>query len=122
MSAESLIVSLDDARRITNVNGLNSYPAGDIIQGVGVYRNDIAARAVFDRLIPELKACSALHAENYDFAVNTKDPGTVVPNSDRWKVIYGVKSSVFVAVKTLGYPDSDAVTSAVLRTITDRIR
>jgi hypothetical protein len=93
----------------------------EAIQAVGIYPDHGTAHAVFDRLVQELTACTALHADNYDFAINMADPTTAVLNSSLWKIIYRVKSSVLINVAALGLPQSEETAQTILRTITDRV-
>ncbi|WP_077090832.1 sensor domain-containing protein [Mycobacterium rhizamassiliense] len=179
MNADSLIVSLDDVRRIAGVAALTdaSRPAvqpkhftsdapgpcasvsdqqaifddhwtqfrsvaysgdsysgvgdvkiravADVVQSVGVYPTNDAARATFDRLVPDLKACPGLHARNYDFTVQQPDASTVVlefPGRSPWKTAYRVKSSVLVNVAALGFSQAEQTAETVLQNITDRIK
>ncbi|MEB3983889.1 sensor domain-containing protein [Mycobacterium sp. 663a-19] len=177
ITTDSLVVSLDDVRRISGVDALQAGPrsevrqprhsnsdapgpcravfdqeatlddgwtqfrsvtfngdtyggVGDVkirgvanvIQAVGIYRDDGAARAAFDRLVSTLTACSGLHAANYDFTLDQTDPSTVAFNSDQWKLIYRVKSSALINVGALGLPQSEQTARTIDQTITDRIK
>lgn len=177
-AADSLIVDLDEVRRITHVDGLTSYPEGDVrqpahfdsdvpapcqaaydqesaygdgwtrfrsvtysgvtssvpggankmmvvTQAVGIYPDDVASRSAFDRLVPLLNACSAMHVKYYDFTVETPDDSTVElhygePSSS--KVIYRVKSSVLIDVVVQGFADSGRIGGTVIDAIADGIQ
>lgn len=182
LTAESLIVSLDDVRRIADNGDLASPPESDVhkpshqesrpdvpppcqavfggeatfaggwrqfrsvqysgltrptisgggklysavTQAVGIYPDDGSARTAFDRLVPVLKACSALHNKYYDFTVNEEDPFTLALDySDQYlhdimSNIVRLESSVLIYVAVGGFPKSDRIARTVVQTITDR--
>ncbi|BBZ15188.1 sensor domain-containing protein [Mycobacterium branderi] len=94
----------------------------DVVQSVGVY-SPAAARAAFERLIPTLKACAALHVRYHDYTVNMPDPDTVVltyPDPET-SSMFRVKSSVLMQVWALGFPNSQDIAQTIVQTITDRI-
>jgi PknH-like extracellular domain len=91
-------------------------------QSVGIYPDQRAARAAFDRLAPALAACSSLHANYYDFTVSQPDNSTVAleyPSGIR--NIFRVKSSILIYVDAAGFAHSDQLAQAVIQTISDRI-
>lgn len=182
-SADSLIVSVDDVRRIADNGSLTSQPELDVYQptsqqaepdvpsaceavnggeqtftggwrqfrsvqysgstpptvsgggnlysavsqAVGIYPDEAAARAAFDRLISTLKACSALHDKYYDFAVKNEDSSTVTLDYSNEYLhnimcnMVSVKSSVLAYVGVGGIPQSERIAQTVLQAITDRI-
>jgi hypothetical protein len=174
--ADSLIVSLDDVRRIADLKDLTSYPYGDrhqpanqdadspapcrsaydqqvtfgtdwnqfrtvtynalvgtspggpkkmyvVTQAVGIYPDTGAAQDAFDRLVPNLEACSALHVKYYDFTVSRPNPSTVTLDyaKQQPKIIYRVKSSTLIDIVVQGFPQSEQIADSVLQTIADRI-
>lgn len=175
--ADSLVISLDDARRIANFEGLQPYsyadrhdppqetignppgpcravgttdltfaggwkeyrsvayagstddlrpggiaPINEVTNAVVVYPDANAARGALNQLHTTLDQCAALHHTAYDFALNKPDSLTLKLNSDGWIHLYTVKSSVLVSVGVLGIEPTDQVASAVLQTVTDRVR
>lgn len=91
-------------------------------QTVGVYPDAGAARNGFERLIPSLNECSALHAKHYGFVVNHPDASTATLNyGNGSSSIYRVKSSVLIYVEIAGFPQSEQIAGRVSQTIADRI-
>jgi hypothetical protein len=168
ITADSLIVNLDDARRIADYPGLTSRPALDvhqpsndhtndsdfpkqcqvafdqdvefgsgltqfrsvdysgssnygIAQAVGVYSDEGAARAAFDRISSSLNACSARHAEHFMFTLKQQDSSTLALCREQCRDLYRVKKNVVIDVSAHNFPNSEAIAAAVLQTITDRI-
>ncbi|OBH79949.1 hypothetical protein A5681_05030 [Mycobacterium scrofulaceum] len=174
--ADSLAISLDDARRIANFEGLQPYssdrhdppretvgnppapcrtvgtteltfaggwkeyrsvayagstadarpggiaPINEVTNAVVVYPDANAARGALNQLHTTLDQCASLHPTAYDFALNKPDSLTLKLNSDGWIHLYTVKSSVLVSVGVLGIEPTDQVASAVLQTVTDRVK
>ncbi|WP_081967990.1 sensor domain-containing protein [Mycobacterium kyorinense] len=168
LSADSLIVSLDDVRRIANYDDLNSLDLLDVrrpyndhandprfpgrcqvvfdqdvafgsnykqfrsvqysgasnravTQAVGIYPDEAAARAAFDRVTAELTACSELHLADLPFTVRKLDPSTVARCAEQCPHIYRVKSSVLIDVDVVHFSDSQQIANSVLQMISDRI-
>jgi PknH-like extracellular domain len=92
-----------------------------VTQAVGVYPDEAAARTAFDRLGPELTACSATRATNYEFTMTKPDPSTLSLDSGKWHVTYRVDSSAMVDVTVMGLSNRDRIALDVMDTITDRI-
>jgi PknH-like extracellular domain len=93
-----------------------------VAQSVGVYPDEWAAHAAFDRLAPALTACSALHAKYYDFRVDQPDNSTVTLEYASGAMdIFHAKSSVLSYVTAGGFAHSEQVAAAVLQMISDRI-
>ncbi|OBG95149.1 hypothetical protein A9X03_25840 [Mycobacterium sp. E1715] len=175
--ADSLVISLDDARHIANFEGLQPYPYADrhdppretignppapcravgttdltfaggwkeyrsvayagstddlrpggiapineVTNAVVVYPDANVARGALNQLHTTLDQCASLHHTAYDFTLNKPDSLTLKLNSDGWIHLYTVKSSVLVSVGVLGIEPTDQVASAVLQTVTDRIK
>ncbi|WP_375488030.1 sensor domain-containing protein [uncultured Mycobacterium sp.] len=93
-----------------------------VTQAVAVYRDEVTARAAFDRLAPLLTACPSLHLENYDFTVDKSEPATVVLKSNAWEVIYRLKSSVLINVAEVGLPQPEQSARTVVQRIGERIK
>jgi hypothetical protein len=92
------------------------------LQSVGIYPDERAARAAFDRLAPALTACSSLHAKHYDFTVDQPDNSTVaLEYASGARDIFHVKSSVLTQVDAGGFAHPDQVAGAVVQMISDRI-
>lgn len=176
-NAESLLVSLDDTRRIAGAESLDSGPGSEVqqprhsqsnapapchavfdqeaifdgkwnqfrsvtfngdvysgtgqvqvrgvanvVQAVAIYPDAQTARPIFDQLLPSLTACAALHAKNYEFTVSQVDSDTVALNSNLWKLIYRLKSTVLIYIGALGLPQSEQAAQTILQTITDRVK
>jgi hypothetical protein len=91
-------------------------------QSVGIYANEQAARAAFDRLAPALAACSSLHAKYYDFTVGQPNDSTVTLQYPSGATdIFQTKSSALAHVEAGGFAHSDQLARAVIQTISDRI-
>ncbi|WP_084187837.1 sensor domain-containing protein [Mycobacterium paraffinicum] len=175
--ADSLVISLDDARRIANFEGLQPYsyadrhdppretvgnppapcravgatdltfaggwkeyrsvayagstddlrpggiaPINEVTNAVVVYPDTGVARGALNQLHATLDQCASLHHTAYDFALNKPDCQTLKLNSDGWIHLYTVKSSVLVSVGVLGIEPTDQIASAVLQSVTDRIK
>ncbi|TDZ42799.1 hypothetical protein CCUG63695_02775 [Mycobacteroides franklinii] len=174
IDVNALIVSIEDARNIANVNDLSSHLPGDIkrpssydsespppcrpvfnqestfgsgwvqfrsvtynaatntmpgkprgvadvIQAVGVYSDDGAARGAFDQLAPALASCIALHAPRFEFTLGKPDASTITLNSNLWKIVYKVNASVLIDVAALGFSDSGTVARDITDTISSRV-
>jgi hypothetical protein len=169
LDAATLIVSLDDMRRLTGLPGLvkgnelnaeprqggygqvpvpcravsmmdvafgqtwtqfkaltysdSTHKTGDfanVLQAVGVYADDNAARAVFEQLLSNLQQCAALHWGPYEFSMQQQDPSSFTL-SNEVEHSYRVKGTVVIEVTASYFPDSSQVASTVMRTISDRI-
>lgn len=91
-------------------------------QSVGIYPDERAARAAFDRLPSALEACSALHARYYDFRIDQPDRSTVIleyPSGAR--DVFHTKSSALIHVDAAGFAHPNQVAAAVVQMISDRI-
>lgn len=95
-----------------------------VTQAVGIYPDDGAAKAEFDRIVSFSEACATLKAKLYDFRMNRQDPSTVAlvfPGNSQ-SVIYRVASSVLIDVVVQGIPRSDQIAEAVTQLISDRVK
>lgn len=92
-------------------------------QAVGIYSDINTANAAFERLIPALIECSALHAKYYDFVVDRPDKSTVVLNyGNDSRAMYHVKGPALINLSALGFPESERVMDRILQNITDRVK
>lgn len=95
-----------------------------VAQGIGIYPDDGAARAEFDRLVSSFEACAALQAKLYDFSLNKQDTSTVAlvfPGNSQ-SVVYRIASSVLIDVVVQGIPRSDQIAETVTQMISERVR
>lgn len=96
-----------------------------VTQSAGGYPDEAAARAVFNRLVPLLNACSVLHVKYYDFVVDKPDNVTVelnFPSPNLSKIMYRMKSRVLTSVTVQGFPEAGRIAPTVLDAMTDRIQ
>jgi hypothetical protein len=177
LSADSLIVAVDDVRQIAGVAGLNPDPQGDedkpdntsaaashpcpalsvqqvafgdtwkqfrgvsytaqtghgphtakslslVDQAVGVYADATAAQEAFDKLVPQLDACSGVHTKHLTFTVTRPEPSTVIVTYTghfESASIYAVKSQYLLLVSAVGVPRAGQTAHDVLQKITARI-
>jgi len=95
-----------------------------INQAVGIYANTKAARDAFDKLAPQLEACSALHAKHFDFTVSQLDPSTVtITFTGKFEAatIYRVQSEYLLLVSALAVPHPSQTAGDIAEKITTRI-
>ena len=95
-----------------------------VAQGIGIYTDEGAARAEFDRLAASFEACAALRAKLYEFSLNKQDPTTVAlvfPGNSQ-SVMYRVASSVLIDVVVQGIPRSDQIAETVAQMISERVK
>lgn len=95
-----------------------------VAQGIGIYPDDGAARAEFNRLVSSFEACVALQARLYDFRIDKRDPSAVAlafPGNSQ-SVMYRVASSVLINVVIQGLPRSDQIAETVTQMISDRVK
>lgn len=93
-------------------------------QAVSIYPNTEAARNAFDKLVPQLDACSALHAKYYDFTLTRPDASTVtLTYAGHFEAasIYKVQSEHLLLVSALAVPHPGQTARDVLEKITARI-
>lgn len=93
----------------------------DVIQAVGVYADDGAARDAFNRLAPALESCIALRLPAYSFTLGRPDASTITLYSNLWKIVYKVDSSVLIDVATIGFPGSEKAARDITDTISNRV-
>jgi hypothetical protein len=93
-----------------------------VMQSIGIYPDERAARTAFDRLAPALTACSALHAKHYDFTVGQPNSSTITLNHPSGSEdIFHVQSSALIYVAVGGFPQTDQIVHAILQNIVNRI-
>lgn len=92
-------------------------------QTVGIYPNRNTANVTFERLVPALIECSALHAKYYEFTIHRPDKSTVVLNyGNDSKAMYHVKGPALINLSALGFPESERVMDTILQDITNRVK
>ena len=92
-----------------------------VTQAVAVYPSDDAARNAFDRVSSALTACSALHADGFDFTTRKPSASTVSACFEQCRVMYRWKSSVLIDVSVQHFSDSERIANEVANAIADRI-
>jgi hypothetical protein len=93
-------------------------------QSIGSYPDTTAARDAFDKLVPQLNACSALHAKHMTFTVTRPDPSTAIltyAGNFHASIIYHAQSQYLVLVEAMDVPNPDHTAHDILRKITTRI-
>lgn len=93
-------------------------------QAVSIYPDAGTARDVFDKLVPQLEACSAMHVKYYDFTVTRPDPSTVMlsyTGHSKAATIYKVQSDYLILVSALAVPHPGQTARDVLENMTSRI-
>jgi hypothetical protein len=94
-----------------------------INQAVGVYPDSNAAHGAFDKLLPQLTACAALHAKFHDFTITQPDPSTItLTYTGHLEAVstYNVQSPYLIQVSAWGVPHSGQTAHEVLQKIIDR--
>jgi PknH-like extracellular domain len=93
-----------------------------VTQAVARYPNADSALAAFHQLESSLQACVGLHNPDYTFVLDKPDPSTLRISAGEWSHLYHAKSDVMVSIGVLGLQGADQIATAVLQTVTDRIK
>jgi hypothetical protein len=101
---------------------LGQGPEAGVLQAVGVYSDDTAARTAFEQLLVNLQQCSDMHWGPYeDLSVQQQDPSNFVLRLGKHYSLYRVKDAVVIEVDAYGLTDSAQVANTVMQTISGGI-
>lgn len=113
-------VSTTDAATVDHGAG-RANSIADVIQAIGVYADETAARGVFSQLKAKLVACRGLNVPRYDYSIDDSDPSALVLSTQTWTVVYRVKSAVLLNVVALGVDQPEPIARTLAQTVNARI-
>lgn len=93
-------------------------------QTVGVYPDQNAAHASFDRVVAALSECKAFHASGTESVVTQPNTSalTVTSAGGRWTETYRVKSSTLINVLVAELPQHPRIAESIQQAMVDRVK